>query len=97
MREAKIELGYKFLQNLLLINLAGFDVVLGIDWLIANYAWVLYDLGSVEIHTLTRELVIITRDKPQKLLKLTSVMKLASSLQKPGIVYMVSIVVDTKR
>ncbi|KAJ0505471.1 putative nucleotidyltransferase, Ribonuclease H [Helianthus annuus] len=97
LREGKIELlGYKFTANLLPMDLAGFDVVLGMDWLVANHARILYDKNSIEIHTPTGELVMITGDKPQKPLKFISVMKLASYSRKQGISYMISVVVNTK-
>ncbi|KAM0025819.1 putative nucleotidyltransferase, Ribonuclease H [Helianthus debilis subsp. tardiflorus] len=78
------------------MNLAGFDVVLGIDWLLANHARILCDKNSIEIHTPTGELVVITGDKPQRPLKYILVMKLATYLRKQRIAYMVSVVVNTK-
>ncbi|KAJ0588116.1 putative transcription factor interactor and regulator CCHC(Zn) family [Helianthus annuus] len=97
LQEGKIELlGHKFSVNLLPMNLAGFDVVLGMDWLVANHARILYDKNSIEIHTPTGELVIITGDKPQKPLKFISVIKLASYSRKQGIVYTVSVVINNE-
>ncbi|KAJ0913080.1 putative transcription factor interactor and regulator CCHC(Zn) family [Helianthus annuus] len=97
LREGNIELlGHKFSADLLPMNLAGFDVVLGMDWLVANHARILCDKNSIEIHTPTGELVMITGDKPQMPLKFISVMKLASYSRKQGMAYMVSVVVNTK-
>ena len=97
MQEGKIELsGHKVSANLLPMNLAGFDVVLGMDWLIANHARILCDKNTVEIQTPTGEVILITGDKPRKPLKFISVMKLASYSRKQEMVYMISVIINTK-
>ncbi|XP_021979547.1 uncharacterized protein LOC110875655 [Helianthus annuus] len=93
----KIELlGHKFMANLLPMNLAGFDVVLGMDWLVANHARILCDQNTIEIRTPTGEMIMIRGDKPTKSTKFISVMKAASYARKQGIVYMISVIVNTK-
>ncbi|KAJ0776952.1 putative transcription factor interactor and regulator CCHC(Zn) family [Helianthus annuus] len=97
LQEGKIELlGHKFSANLLPMNLAGFDVVLGMDWLVANHARILCDKNSIEIRTPTGEVILITGDRPRKPLKFISVMKLASYSRKQEMVYMISVIINTK-
>ncbi|KAJ0681781.1 putative transcription factor interactor and regulator CCHC(Zn) family [Helianthus annuus] len=97
LQEGKIELlGHKFSANLLPMKLAGFDVVLGMDWLVANHARILCDKNSVEIRTPTGEIILITGDRPRKPLKFISVMKLASYSRKQEVVYMISVIINTK-
>ncbi|KAJ0714017.1 putative transcription factor interactor and regulator CCHC(Zn) family [Helianthus annuus] len=96
-QEGKIELlGHKFSANLLPMNLAGFDVVLGMDWLVTNHARILCDKNSVEIRTPTGEVILISGDRPRKPLKFISVMKLASYSRKQEMVYMISVIINTK-
>ncbi|KAJ0929399.1 putative transcription factor interactor and regulator CCHC(Zn) family [Helianthus annuus] len=97
LQEGKIELlGHKFSANLLPMKLPGFDVVLGMDWLVANHARILCDKNSVEIRTPTGEVIVITGDKPRKPLKFISVMKLASYSRKQEVVYMISVIINAK-
>ncbi|KAJ0542764.1 putative nucleotidyltransferase, Ribonuclease H [Helianthus annuus] len=97
LQERKIELlGHKFSANLLPMKLAGFDVVLGMDWLVANHARILCDKNSVEIHTPTGEVILVTGDKPRKPMKFISIMKLSSYSRKQEIVYMISVIINTK-
>ncbi|KAF5803922.1 putative transcription factor interactor and regulator CCHC(Zn) family [Helianthus annuus] len=97
LQEGKIELlGHKFSANLLPMKLAGFDVVLGMDWLIANHARILCDKNSVEIRTPTGEVILISGDRPRKPLKFISVMKLASYSRKQEMVCMISVIINTK-
>ncbi|KAM0069697.1 putative nucleotidyltransferase, Ribonuclease H [Helianthus debilis subsp. tardiflorus] len=97
LQEGKIELlGHKFSANLLPMKLAGFNVVLGMDWLVANHTRILCDKNSVEICTPTGEVILITRDRPRKPLKFTSVMKLASYSRKQEMVYMISVIINAK-
>ncbi|KAJ0705064.1 putative nucleotidyltransferase, Ribonuclease H [Helianthus annuus] len=97
LQERKIELfGHKFSANLLPMKLAGFDVELGMDWLVANHARILCDKNSVEIRTPTGEVILITGDRPRKPLKFISVMKLASYSRKQEMVYMISVIINTK-
>ena len=60
------------------MNLAGFDVVLGMDWLVANRASILCDLKSVQVSTPTSEKITIKGDKPTRSTKFISMMKAAS-------------------
>ncbi|KAJ0458542.1 putative nucleotidyltransferase, Ribonuclease H [Helianthus annuus] len=97
LQEGKIELlGHKFSANLLPMKLAGFDIVLGMDWLVANHARILCDKNSVEIRTPTGEVVLITGDRPRKPMKFISVMKLASYSRKQEMVYMILVIINTK-
>ncbi|KAJ0766182.1 putative nucleotidyltransferase, Ribonuclease H [Helianthus annuus] len=88
--------GYKFSATLLPMNLAGFDVVLGMDWLVANHARIPCEKNSIEICAPSGEIIVVVGDKPQKPMKFISVMKVASYSRKQGIAYMVSVVVNTK-
>ncbi|MFS7987804.1 putative nucleotidyltransferase, Ribonuclease H [Helianthus anomalus] len=97
LQEGKIELlGHKFSANLLPMKLAGFDVVLGMDWLVANHARILCDKNSVEIQTPVGEVILITGDRPRKPLKFISVMKLVSYSRKQEMVYMISVIINAK-
>ncbi|XP_022040877.1 uncharacterized protein LOC110943435 [Helianthus annuus] len=93
----KIELlGHKFTANLLPMNLAGFDVVLGMDWLVANHARILCDQNTIEIRMPIEEMIMIRGDKPFKSTKFIFVMKAASYARKQGIVYMIFVIISTK-
>jgi len=89
-------LGHKFQANLLPMKLAGFDIVLGMDWLSANHARILCDKNSVVLSTPTGEIITIQGDKAPKSMKFISVMKAASYLRKQGMVYMISIIMNVK-
>ncbi|XP_021979919.1 uncharacterized protein LOC110876044 [Helianthus annuus] len=78
------------------MDLAGFKVVLGMNWLLANHARILCDQSSVEIHMPTGGMIMIRGDKPTKSIKFISVMKAANYARKQGIVYMVSVIINTK-
>ncbi|KAJ0557459.1 putative nucleotidyltransferase, Ribonuclease H [Helianthus annuus] len=97
LQKIDIELvGHKFTANLFPMKLAEFDVVLGMDWLIANHAQIICDKNSIEIQTPTGEIIKILGDKPRKPLKFISVMKVASYERNQGIVYMISVIICTK-
>ncbi|KAJ0527131.1 putative nucleotidyltransferase, Ribonuclease H [Helianthus annuus] len=97
LQKVGIELsGHKFAANLLPMKLAEFDVVLGMDWLIANHAQIICDKNSIEIQAPTGEIIMITGDKPRNPLKFISVMKVANYERKQGIVYMISVIISTK-
>ncbi|KAJ0538417.1 putative nucleotidyltransferase, Ribonuclease H [Helianthus annuus] len=97
LQKVEIELsGHKFIANLLPMKLAEFDVVLGMDWLIANHAQIICDRNSIEIQAPTGEVIKISGDKPRKPLKFISVMKVANYERNQGIVYMISVIICTK-
>ena len=78
------------------MKLAEFDVVLGMDWLVANHARILCDKNFIEIQAPAGEVIVITGNKPRKVTKFISVMKVASYERKQGIVYMISVIISTK-
>ena len=78
------------------MNLAGFDVVLGMDWLIANKASILCDQKSIQVNSPKGEKITIKGDKPSRSTKLISVMKAASYVRKGSLVYLISIIINTK-
>ncbi|KAJ0902482.1 putative nucleotidyltransferase, Ribonuclease H [Helianthus annuus] len=97
LQKVEIELsGHKFVANLLPMKLAEFDVVLEMDWLIANHAQIICDRNSIEIQAPTGKVIKISGDKPRKPLKFISVMKVANYERNQGIVYMISVIICTK-
>ncbi|KAF5798016.1 putative nucleotidyltransferase, Ribonuclease H [Helianthus annuus] len=97
LQEARIEIfNQKFIANLYPMNLVGFDVVLGMDWLIANKANILCDQKSIQIKSPRGEKITIKGDKPFRSTKFISVMKTASCIRKGSIVYLISIITNTK-
>ncbi|KAL9992436.1 putative nucleotidyltransferase, Ribonuclease H [Helianthus debilis subsp. tardiflorus] len=94
---ARIEIfNQKFIANLYPMNLAGFDVVLGMDWLIANKASILCDQKTIQLKSPRGEKITIKGDKPFRSTKFISVMKTASCIRKGSIVYLISIITNTK-
>ncbi|KAJ0733400.1 putative nucleotidyltransferase, Ribonuclease H [Helianthus annuus] len=97
MQGAKIEIfNQKFIANLYPMNLAGFDVVLGMDWLIANKANILCDQKSIQVNSPRGENITIKGNNPSRSTKFISVMKTASYIRKGSIVYLISIITNTK-
>ncbi|XP_076911352.1 uncharacterized protein LOC143569276 [Bidens hawaiensis] len=88
-------LDHKFKANLLPMNLVGFDVILGMDWLASNHDRILCNKNSVEIRTSTGEFITIQGEKVLRPTKFISIMKAANFLRKQG-VYMISIIISTK-
>ncbi|KAJ0548297.1 putative nucleotidyltransferase, Ribonuclease H [Helianthus annuus] len=78
------------------MNLAGFDIVLGMDWLIANKASILCDQKSVHVNSPKGEKITIKGDKLTRSTKFISVMKTASYARKGSLVHMISIIIITK-
>ncbi|KAJ0880181.1 putative nucleotidyltransferase, Ribonuclease H [Helianthus annuus] len=94
---ARIEiLNHHFFANLYPMNLVGFDVVLGIDWLVANHASILCDQKSIQLSTTSGEKITIKGDNSTRLIKFISVMKAASYERKGAVVYMISVIINTK-
>ena len=78
------------------MNLAGFDIVLGMDWLIANKASILCDQKSIQVNSPKGKTITIKGDKPSRSTKFISVMKTSSYTRKGSLVYMISIIINTK-
>ncbi|KAJ0858766.1 hypothetical protein HanRHA438_Chr13g0604841 [Helianthus annuus] len=76
------------------MNLAGFDIVLGMDWLIANKASILCDQKSIQVNSPRGEKITIKGDKPSRSTKFISVMKTASYIRKGSLVYLISIITN---
>ncbi|KAF5804296.1 putative nucleotidyltransferase, Ribonuclease H [Helianthus annuus] len=94
---ARIEIfNQKFMANLYPMNLVGFDVVLGMDWLIANKASILCDQKTIQLKSPRGEKISIKGDKPFRSTKFISVMKTASCIREGSIVYLISIITNTK-
>ena len=95
--EENIEiLGHKFKTRLLSMQLVGFDVVLGMDWLAANSARIVCNNNSIEIRTPTGKIIIVQGDNIPKPIKFVSVLKAASYLRKQGMVYLISVIDSIK-
>ena len=94
---ARIEiLNQNFIANLYPMNLVGFFIVLGMDWLIANKASILCDQKSIQVNSPKGEKITIKGDKPTRSTKFISVMKIASCARKGSLVYMISISLTLK-
>ncbi|XP_076912782.1 uncharacterized protein LOC143571169 [Bidens hawaiensis] len=85
-----------FKEKLLPMKLAGFNFMLGMNWLTNNLASILCNKNSVEIRTPTGEIITIQGDKVSRPTKSVSVMKAANYLRKQGIVYMISVIIRAK-
>ena len=66
------------------------------NWLASNHARILCDQNSVEIRTPTGEMITVQGDKATKPTKFISAMRAASYLRKQGVVYMISVIINTK-
>ncbi|KAK1413557.1 hypothetical protein QVD17_35332 [Tagetes erecta] len=83
--------GHAFPIRLLPITLAGFDVVLGMDWLTINQAYINCDKKSIQLRSFTGEKITIQGDKTSNPIGLISAIKASKCLRKGCVAYLVSV------
>ncbi|KAK1427604.1 hypothetical protein QVD17_16293 [Tagetes erecta] len=82
--------------QLLPMALAGFDIVLGMDWLATNQARILCDKKIIELRAPTGRRITIHGDKPTKRLKIISCLKTMRCLNKGCLAYLISVSDNSK-
>ncbi|KAI3798017.1 hypothetical protein L1987_33283 [Smallanthus sonchifolius] len=78
------------------MTLAGFDIVLGMDWLASNQACILCDKKAIELHTKGNNLNI-HGDKLSNSVGIISMLKATKYLRKGCLAYLVSVTTDTRK
>ncbi|KAD5317282.1 hypothetical protein E3N88_17228 [Mikania micrantha] len=73
------------------MKLAGFDAVIGMDWLATNQACILCDTKSIEVRIPTGGKLIIKGDKPTNNVGIISMINATKSLNKGCLAYLVSV------
>ncbi|XP_076949765.1 uncharacterized protein LOC143622532 [Bidens hawaiensis] len=74
--------GYEMPVQLLPMELAGFDVILGMDWLAANQARILYNEKAIEILNPNNKMIRIAGDKESSKIGIISKIKVSHCLEK---------------
>ncbi|KAI3819978.1 hypothetical protein L1987_13833 [Smallanthus sonchifolius] len=77
--------------QLLPTDLAGFDIVLRMDWLATNQAHILCDSKAIELRTPLGEVVTIKGDESTNLVGLISMIKATKYLRKGCLAYLISV------
>ncbi|KAI3808912.1 hypothetical protein L1987_24875 [Smallanthus sonchifolius] len=77
--------------QLLQMDLDGFDIVLGMDWLATNEAHILCDSKVIELRTPSGEIVTIKGDKSTNPVGLISMIKATKYLRKGCLAYLISV------
>ncbi|XP_076920651.1 uncharacterized protein LOC143581853 [Bidens hawaiensis] len=80
--------GYEMPVQLLPMELAGFDIILGMNWLAANQARILCDEKAIEILTPNRKIVRIAGDKYSGRIGIISKIKASHCLDKGCLAFM---------
>ncbi|KAI3695219.1 hypothetical protein L1987_78211 [Smallanthus sonchifolius] len=75
--------------QLLPMEVAGFDIVLGIDWLATNQAHILCDQKAIELHMPSGEMIKIKGDESTNPVGLISMMKAMKYFQKGYLAYLI--------
>ncbi|KAI3818331.1 hypothetical protein L1987_12135 [Smallanthus sonchifolius] len=83
--------------RLLPMTLAGFDIVLGMDWLASNQANILCDKKAIELHSLKGNILTINGDKLSNSVGIISMLKTTKYLRKGCLAYLVTLTTDTKK
>ncbi|KAI3819410.1 hypothetical protein L1987_13244 [Smallanthus sonchifolius] len=88
---------YVILVQLLPMTLAGFDIVLGMEWLASNQARILCDKKTIELRSPKGNILTINGDKLSNSVGIISMLKATKYLRKGRLAYLVSITADTKK
>ncbi|XP_022020033.1 uncharacterized protein LOC110920105 [Helianthus annuus] len=80
--------------NLLPINLAGFDIVLGMDWLAHNQARISCDKKLIEIKSMSDEVLTIRGDQHYGLPEKVSLLKASKYFKGGCVIYMAQMTID---
>ncbi|KAJ0433607.1 putative nucleotidyltransferase, Ribonuclease H [Helianthus annuus] len=88
---------HSFPLSLLPFKLAGFDIVIGMDWLSHNQAQIDCNKKQVVIKTPSGESLIIQRDTRYGLPKQVSMLKASKCLKKGCVIYMAQVTVDEQK
>ncbi|XP_076936543.1 uncharacterized protein LOC143603698 [Bidens hawaiensis] len=80
--------GYEMPVLLLPMELAGFDIILGMDWLAVNQARILWDEKAIEILTPNNKMIRIAGDKESGKIEIISKIKASHCLGKGCLAFM---------
>ncbi|XP_021979340.1 uncharacterized protein LOC110875451 [Helianthus annuus] len=79
---------------LLPMNLAGFDIGLGMDWLAHNQARITCDKKLIEIKSPSSDILTIRGDQHYGLLEKASLLKASKCLKRGCVIYMAQVTID---
>ncbi|KAJ0565465.1 putative nucleotidyltransferase, Ribonuclease H [Helianthus annuus] len=85
---------HSFPLSLLPFKLAGFDIVLGMDWLSHNQAQIVCNRKQVVLKTPTGESLIIRGDTQYGLPEQVTMLKASKCLKKGCVIYMAQVIID---
>ncbi|XP_022024756.1 uncharacterized protein LOC110925097 [Helianthus annuus] len=88
---------HSFPLSLLPMKLAGFDVVIGMDWLSLNQAQIACAKKQVIIKTPTGKSIIVQGDTHHGLSDQTAMLKASKGLKNGCVIYMAQVTVDTPK
>ncbi|KAJ0432655.1 putative nucleotidyltransferase, Ribonuclease H [Helianthus annuus] len=85
---------HSFPLSLLPFKLAGFDIVIGMDWLSSNQAQILCNRKQVVVKTPSGESLTIQGDTQHGLPEQVSMLKASRCMQKGCVIYMAQVTID---
>ncbi|KAI3783390.1 hypothetical protein L1987_42470 [Smallanthus sonchifolius] len=89
--------GHVIPAQLLPMTLAGFDIVLGMDWLASNQARILCDKKAIELRSPQGNIMTIHGDKLSNSVGIISMLKVIKYLRKGCLAYLVSVTTHTRK
>ncbi|KAI3773700.1 hypothetical protein L1987_48230 [Smallanthus sonchifolius] len=89
--------GHVIPTRLLPMTLAGFDIVLGMDWLASNQAHIPCDKKAIELRSPKDNILTINGNKLSNSAGIISMLKATKYLGKGCLAYLVSVTADTKK
>ncbi|KAI3808815.1 hypothetical protein L1987_24776 [Smallanthus sonchifolius] len=89
--------GHIIPAKLLPMTLAGFDIVLGMDWLASNQACIMCDKKAIELRSPKGGILTINGDKLSNSVGIISILKATKYLRKRCLAYPVTVTTDTKK